>query len=87
VIPLLHLKHPLRIEVWDHDAVGDHDILGKVDLDLTTLLPNAKIIKKLNLERASANIKPRGILDFDAFLEVRKMKIAYCLCKSLYKQQ
>ena len=70
-IPLLHLKHPLRIEIWDFDTIGSHSILGKVELNLSDFPSNSKIEKKLNLERASEKIKPRGILYFDAFLEVR----------------
>jgi Ca2+-dependent lipid-binding protein len=69
-ISLLHLKHPLVIEIWDFDSVGSDDILGKVELDLSELPSNLKVVKNMNLERASKTIKPRGVLHFDAFLEV-----------------
>jgi len=70
LIPLLHLKHPLVIEIWDFDSVGSDDILGKVELNLGDLPSNCKVEHKLNLERASDTINPRGVLYLDAFLEV-----------------
>lgn len=69
-VPLLHLKHRLVIEVWDHDSMGSHDILGMIELDLSTMPSNSEVKKSLNLERASKKIKPRGVLHFESFLEV-----------------
>jgi Ca2+-dependent lipid-binding protein len=69
-VPLLHLKHPVTFEIWDHDSVGADDILGKVTLNLSDLPPNIKMAKKMNLEKASPTIKPRGTLQFDILLEV-----------------
>lgn len=69
-IPLLHLKHPLVIEIWDYNSVDSDNILGKVELDLNDLPSNCKVEKKLNLERGSKKINPRGVIHFDAFLEV-----------------
>lgn len=71
IVPLLHLKHRLIIEIWDHDKVGSDDILGKVELDLSELPTNAEVVKKMSLEKASESIKPRGVLDFTIILEVK----------------
>ena len=69
-IPLLHLKHPLLIEVWDYDSARSDDILAKAEVTLSDIPSNSTTGYKLDLKRASKKVAPRGILHLELHLEV-----------------
>ena len=69
-IPLLHLKHPLLIEVWDHDSARSDNLLAKAEVILNDIPSNISTEYKLDLQKASKKVAPRGILHLELHLEV-----------------
>lgn len=73
-IPLLHIQHIIFIELWDWNLFEDHEIIGKVALNLNDLSDNTYVEDDFPLEQAG-RIKASGFLSMGIFLEKRKNMI------------
>ena len=73
-VPLLHLSYSVIMEIWDHDDIGEHDIMGQIEIDLSSL-PTTDVAVEIEspLERAHHSaIKPRGTVTYSVRIKVRQ---------------
>jgi hypothetical protein len=71
-IPLLHLFSLVTLEIWDHDEVRPHKMLGKVELRVEMLpIDGAPVIYESGIQKGESNIAPRGLLFYSASIQVR----------------
>lgn len=69
--PLLHLSNKITLEVFDHDDIGNHDLLGQFEIDVSLLPMDTLIDEERALETApNGTIKPRGTISYSIFVKV-----------------
>ena len=73
-IPLLHIQHPLVLEIWDWKSYDKDEILGKVTFDLKDLGSNTLSEDNFVLEQAGRK-HASGSLCCGLYLEKRKHMI------------
>jgi Ca2+-dependent lipid-binding protein len=74
-IPLLHVKNKLTLLIYDHDDIGDDDLLGKVDIDLNNLKGKSELQIVAPLEQGEGTeIIARGTITFKICVEVSIFK-------------
>jgi Ca2+-dependent lipid-binding protein len=70
-IPLLHLFSIVTFEIWDHDEVRAHKMLGKVELHVEILpIDGEPAIYESGLQKGETYIEPRGKLFYSASIKV-----------------
>jgi Ca2+-dependent lipid-binding protein len=70
-IPLLHLFSIITFEIWDHDEVRPHKMLGKVELRVEMLpIDGEAAIYESGLQKGESYIEPRGKLFYSASIKV-----------------
>lgn len=70
-IPLLHISNSLTFEIWDHDDVGSHDVLGTFEVNLSEFPSNTQSDLECKLEQfPTSRIKARGSVTFSIYVKV-----------------
>jgi hypothetical protein len=73
-VPLLHLQHDLVIEIWDWNHYEDHEIIGKVTVNLNHIERNSLIEDNFCIEQAGVKAAS-GYLSCGIYLEKRRHMI------------
>lgn len=71
-IPLLHLYHNVTLELWDHDELRPHKMLGKVEfrVDSIPIDGDEPIVFESNIQKGESNIEPCGTLFYSVAIKV-----------------
>jgi hypothetical protein len=75
---MMHVSSNLHVGVFDYDPgfASDHDICGKVSIDLANLVPNTEYVLKYNLYENSvaADREPKGVITLRLRMELKDEK-------------
>ena len=68
--PLLHLTGGVLFEIWDHDDVGSHKMLGRFEISLQDIPTGVESTHETALEKGSSKIEPRGSVSYTILITV-----------------